>query len=73
MSVNMAILNLCIELSVGKLPIVLEEFRIYPTTMKENRRVSTCNRLDLQTLGSHSGVHPAGKLPGLQHENYRSF
>ena len=26
--------------------------RIYPTLMKENRRMSTCNRLDLQTLGS---------------------
>ena len=36
-----------------KLPIILEEFhRIYPNLLKENRRMSTCNRLDLQTLGS---------------------
>ena len=27
-------------------------YRIYPNLMKENRRMSTCNRLDLQTLGS---------------------
>jgi hypothetical protein len=26
--------------------------RICPNLMKENRRMSTCNRLDLQTLGS---------------------
>jgi hypothetical protein len=25
---------------------------IYPNSMKENRRMSTCNRLDLHTLGS---------------------
>ena len=27
-------------------------YEIYPNLMKENRRMSTCNRLDLQTLGS---------------------
>ena len=27
-------------------------YRIYPNLTKENRRMSTCNRLDLQTLGS---------------------
>ena len=26
-------------------------YRIYPNLIKENRRMSTCNRLDLQTLG----------------------
>ena len=26
--------------------------RIYPNLIKENRRMSTCNRLDLQTLES---------------------
>ena len=26
--------------------------RIYPNVIKENRRMSACNRLDLQTLGS---------------------
>ena len=26
-------------------------YTIYPNVMKENRRMSTCNRLDLQTLG----------------------
>jgi hypothetical protein len=27
-------------------------YRIYPNLIKENRRMSTCNRLDLETLGS---------------------
>jgi hypothetical protein len=27
-------------------------YRIHPNPIKENRRMSTCNRLDLQTLGS---------------------
>ena len=27
-------------------------YKIYPNLIKENRRMSTCNRLDLQTLGS---------------------
>jgi hypothetical protein len=27
-------------------------YRVYPKLIKENRRMSTCNRLDLQTLGS---------------------
>ena len=27
-------------------------YRLYPDLLKENRRMSTCNRLDLQTLGS---------------------
>ena len=27
-------------------------YRIYPNLIKENRRMSTCNRLDLQTLES---------------------
>ena len=37
----------------GILPIILEEFhKIYPNLIKENRRMSTCTRLDLQTLGS---------------------
>jgi hypothetical protein len=27
-------------------------YRIYPDLIKENRRMSTCDRLDLQTLGS---------------------
>ena len=29
-----------------------EIYRIYPNLIKENQRVSTCNRLELQTLGS---------------------
>jgi hypothetical protein len=37
----------------GKLAIILEEFIEYtPNLIKENRRMSTCNRLDVQTLGS---------------------
>ena len=27
-------------------------YELYPNLIKENRRMSTCNRLDLQTLGS---------------------
>ena len=27
-------------------------YRMYPNLMKENRRMSTCNRSDLHTLGS---------------------
>ena len=27
-------------------------YRIYPNSIQENQRMSTCNRLDLQTLGS---------------------
>ena len=27
-------------------------YRIYPNLIKENRRMPTCNQLDLQTLGS---------------------
>ena len=27
-------------------------YRIYPNLIMKNRRMSTCNRLDLQTLGS---------------------
>jgi hypothetical protein len=27
-------------------------YRVYPKLIKENRRMSTCNWLDLQTLGS---------------------
>ena len=39
--------------TVGKLPIDLEEYMEYtPYLIKENQRLSTCNRLDLQTLGS---------------------
>ena len=37
--------------NTGKLPIILEEMIEYtPNLVKENRRMSTCNRLDLQTL-----------------------
>ena len=40
--------------TAGKLPIIVEEFieYIYPNLIKENRRMSTCNRLGLGTLGS---------------------
>ena len=36
-------------------------YRIYPNLIKEYRRMSTCNRLDLQTLGSQ----PATMLKNL--------
>ena len=31
---------------------------MYPNLMKENRRMSTCDRLDLQTLGSQPVIMP---------------
>ena len=36
--------------------------RIFPNLMKENRRMSTCNRLDLQTRGSQP-IDDARKPP----------
>jgi hypothetical protein len=36
----------------GKLPIILEEFIEYTQFNKGNHRMSICNWLDLQTLGS---------------------
>ena len=33
-------------------------YRIHPNSVKENRRLSTCNRLDLQTLGSRPVMMP---------------
>ena len=44
----------------GNLPSILEEFIEYniPILIKENRRMSTCNRLDLQTLGSQPVIMP---------------
>ena len=45
---------------------ITDKFRgiygIYPNLLKENRRMSTCNRLDLQTLGSQP-VMPNQKSP----------
>ena len=39
--------------TAGKLPIILRKtYRIYPNTIKDNWRMSTYNRLDLQTLRS---------------------
>ena len=38
--------------------------RIYPNLIKENRRMSTCNRLDLHTLGSQpTGYYAQKSLP----------
>ena len=33
-------------------------YRLYPNSIKENRRMSTCNRLELQTLGSQPVTTP---------------
>ena len=50
--------------TAGKLPIILEEFdRIFFNLIKENRRMSTCNWLDLQTLVSQPMIMPTD-LPG---------
>jgi hypothetical protein len=44
----------------GKLPIILEDFiERYPILIKENRGMSTCNRLDLQTLGGSQPIMPS--------------
>ena len=49
--------------TAGKLPIILEDSLEYtPILKKENWRMSTCNRLDLQTLGSSTG-YDAQKSP----------
>jgi hypothetical protein len=49
-----------------KLPIILEEFikEYTPNLIKEDRRMSTCNQLNLQTLGSQPISMPKN-LPGL--------
>ena len=33
-------------------------YKAYPNLIKENQRMSTCNRLDLQTLGSQLVIMP---------------
>ena len=33
-------------------------YRIHPSLIEENRRMSTCNRVDLQTLGSQRVIMP---------------
>ena len=43
---------------------------IYPNLVKENRRMSTCNRLDLQTLGSQPITGP-GRLLDIIGRNPR--
>ena len=49
--------------TAGKLPTTLEDFVVmYPNLIQENRRMSICNRLDLQTLGSRPVMMPK-KLP----------
>ena len=53
----------------GKQPVEVEDFRIithhfrgtykiYPNSIKGNQRISTCNWLDLQALGSQPVVMP---------------
>ena len=48
--------------TAGKLPIILEVFIEYAIT-KENRKMSTCNRLDLGILGYRLVIMPKN-LPG---------
>ena len=49
--------------TAGKLLIILEKFyRIYPNLIKENRSMSICNRLDLQTLGPQPVIMPRNLL-----------
>ena len=50
--------------TAGKLPSLLEDiYRICPNLIKENWRISTCNRLDLQTLARISTGCGAQKSP----------
>jgi hypothetical protein len=65
--------------TAGNLPILLEEFiGIYPNLIKANRRLSTCNRLDLQTLGSQPIMYAQTSprslaLVALNGENWPRF
>ena len=49
------ILIICLHVCVHE-PSITDQFRgiyrIHPDLIKENRRISTCTQLDLQTLGS---------------------
>jgi hypothetical protein len=49
-----------------------EFYIIYPNLIKENRRMSTCNQLDLQTLGSQL-IMPKNILITfhMYHQSYR--
>ena len=42
-------------------------YRIYPNSIKENRRMWTCNWSDMQTLGSPQPVVMPKNLPGHWH------
>jgi hypothetical protein len=54
----------------GKLLTILEEiYGIYPNSMKKNWKMSTCNRLNLETLGSWL-IMPKN-LPGHCHIRYQ--
>jgi hypothetical protein len=41
-------------------------YGIYPNLIKENWRMSTCNRLDFQTLGSQPIIPKISSLSALQ-------
>ena len=45
------------SLKIMKKSPITEHSDIYPNLMKENRRMLTCNQLDLQTLGSQTIMH----------------
>jgi hypothetical protein len=64
--------------TAGEIPIVLEEFigEYTPIFIKENQRMSTCSRLDLQTLGSRYDrlcpkISPIIALEGFGRERER--
>ena len=41
-------------------------YRIYPNLVKENRRMSTCNQLDFQTLGCQPVMPKISPITGLE-------
>jgi hypothetical protein len=45
-------------------------YRIYPNLMKENQRMSACNRLDLQTLGSQPIMPKNLPIPDLNQGHF---
>ena len=49
---SLRINRLKFKTTAGNLPIILEESIEYTQLIEENERISKCNRLDLQTLGS---------------------
>jgi hypothetical protein len=51
--------------TLGELPIVLEESIGYVQWIQRNRKILTCNRLDLESLGSWPTIYMSRDFPGV--------